>query len=58
MWLGNVAKLPENDFEWKKTNFQFNEDYIKNYNEEDDEVYFLELDVKYLGKLHVLRNDL
>ena len=42
----------------KKTNFQFNEDYIKNYNEEDDEVYFLELDVKYLGKLHVLRNDL
>ena len=29
MWLGNVAKLPGNDFEWKKTNFQFNKDYIK-----------------------------
>ena len=37
---------------------QFNEDFTKNYNEESDEGYFLEVDVQYLEKLHDLRNDL
>ena len=27
--------------------FPFNEDFIKNYNEESDEGYFLEFDVQY-----------
>ena len=36
---------------------QFNEDFIENYNEESDEGYFLEVDVKYLEKLHNLHND-
>ena len=27
-------KLPENNFEWIKETFQFNEDFTKNYNEE------------------------
>ena len=31
---------------------------IKNYNEESDEVYFLEVNVQYPGKLHELYNDL
>ena len=37
---------------------QFNEDFIKNYNEKNDEGYFLEFDVQYLQKLQELDNDL
>ena len=37
---------------------QFNEDFIKNYNEECDERYFLEVDVQYTEKLDELHNDL
>ena len=37
---------------------QFNEDFIKSYNKESDEGYFLEVDVHYLEKLHELYNDL
>ena len=51
-------KLPVHNFEWIKDTSQFNEDFIKNYNEESDEGYFLEVDVKYLEKLHELHNDL
>ena len=54
MW----RKLPVNNFEWKKDSFQFNEDLIKSYNEESDELYFLEADVQYLEKLHEIYNDL
>ena len=39
-------KLPVNNFEWIKDNSLFNEDFIKNYNEESDEGYFLEVDVQ------------
>ena len=41
-------KLPVNNFEWIKDTSQFNEDFIKNYNEESDEGYFLEVDVDIL----------
>ena len=51
-------KLPVNNFEWIKDTSQFNEDFIKNYNEESDEGYFLEVDVQYLEKLGKLHNDL
>ena len=51
-------KLPVNNFEWIKDTSQFNEDFIKNYNEESDKGYFLEVDVQYLEKLHELHNDL
>ena len=33
-----------NNFGWIKDKFQFNGDFIKNYNEESDEGYFLEVD--------------
>ena len=33
-------KLPVNKFEWIKGTSQFNEDIIKNYNEQSDEGYF------------------
>ena len=47
-----LQKVPVNNSEWiKDTFFQFNEDFIKNYNEESDEGYFLEVDVQYLDKL-------
>ena len=45
-------KLPVNKFEWMEDTFQFNEDFIKNYNEESDEGYFFEVDVQYPEKLH------
>ena len=39
-------KLPVNNFEWTEEISQFNEDLIKNYNDENDEGYFLEVDVQ------------
>ena len=51
-------KLPVNNFEWIKDTSQFNEDFIKNYNEESDEGYFFEVDAQYPEKLHELHNDL
>ena len=53
-----LQKLPVNNFEWIESTFQFNEGFIKNYNKECDEGYFLEVDVQYLEKLHELHNDL
>ena len=46
-------KLPVNNFEWIKDTSQFNDEFIKNYNEESDEGYFLEVDVQYPQKLLV-----
>ena len=40
-----LEKLQKNGFEWAKDIFQFNEDFIKNYNEESDKGYFLEVDI-------------
>ena len=51
-------KLPVNIFEWIKDASQFNEDFIKNYNEESDEEYFLEVDVHYPEKLYELHSNL
>ena len=43
-------KLPVNKFDWIKDAYQLNEDFIKNWNEESDEVYFLEYDFQYPEK--------
>ena len=40
-------KLPVNNFEWIEETSQFNEYLKKDYNEESDEEYFLEVDVQY-----------
>ena len=53
-----VAKESIYIFQWIEDTSQFNEDFIKNYNEEADEGYFLEVDVQYPEKLHQLHNDL
>ena len=41
-----------------KDSSQFNEDFIKNYNEESNERYFLKLNFQYLEKLDEFHNDL
>ena len=51
-------KLPINNFERNNDTSQFNKYFIKSYNEESDEGYFLEVDVQYSEKLHELHNDL
>ena len=53
-----LQRLPVNKFEWIKDTSQFNEDFIKNYNEEGNEGYFLDVDVQYPEILHKLHNDL
>ena len=45
-------KLPVNNVKWIKDTSQFNEDFIKSYNEKSDKEYFFEVDVQYLEKLH------
>ena len=50
-------KLPTNGFKWIDNN-EVNEDFIKNYNENNDKGYILEVDVKYPKKLHELHSDL
>ena len=44
--------LPLNKLKWIENTSQFDEDLIKNYNEESHEGYFLEVDVQYPGKSH------
>ena len=44
-------KLHVNNFEWIKDTSQFNKDFVKNYDEESDEEYFLEVDVQYPEKI-------
>ena len=53
-----LQKLPVNIFKGIEDTFPFYEDFIKNYNEESEEVYFLEVYVWYPKKLHELHNDL
>ena len=53
-----LQELSVNNFEWIKNTSQFNEDFIKSYNEESEERYFLEVHVQYLERLHELHNDL
>ena len=59
-------ELPTNGFKWIDNNetagpsakHVINEDFIKNYNENNDKGYILEVDVKYPKRLHELHSDL
>ena len=51
-------KLAVNEFEWIEETSEFKEDFIKNYNEQCGEGYFLEFDVQCPKKLQELHNDL
>ena len=59
-------KLPVNGFKWidnhetaePSAKHIINEEFIKNYNENDNKGYILEVDVKYPKRLHELHSDL
>ena len=53
-----LQRFSVNNFEWIENISEFNEDFIKSYNEQSDEGYFLEVDIQYPRKLHELHNDL
>ena len=44
-------KLPVKGFKWAENSLRFNEIFIKNYNENSDIGYFLEIDIDYLKEL-------
>ena len=58
VWMGKVSKPPENGFKWKKKVSKFDEYLIKNYDEDRDKRYILEIDVEYPKDLHGFHNDL
>ena len=51
-------KLPKINFKWVEDTFRINKEFIKNYNENSNKGYILEVDVKYPKKLHDLHSDL
>ena len=59
-------KLPVNGFKWLYTSEtsalalsdKINEDFTKNYDENNDKGYILEVDFKYPKRLHGLHSDL
>ena len=53
-----LQKLQVNNFEWIEDTSKFNEGFIKNYNEESDEGYSVEVDIQYPENLHDFHNDL
>ena len=51
-------KLPVNGFKWVENTSEINEEFIKNYDENNDKGYILEVDVIYPKELHDLHIDL
>ena len=50
--------LPVDGFDWVKNLSKINEDFIKNYDEDNDKGYILKLDTEYSKNLHDLHSDL
>ena len=55
--MGSVTKVPSKKFSGIDDTSQFKKDFIKNYNEDSNEGYFLKNNVRYTDKLHELRNE-
>ena len=51
-------KLPKNGFKWINDVTEIDEEFIKNYDEDSDKGYILEVDVNFPKKLHDLQSDL
>ena len=51
-------KLHVNGFDWVEELSQFKKDFIKNYDENSDQGYFLEVDVEYPKNLFSFNSDL
>ena len=45
-------KLPVDRFKWKKNLLKFNEDFIKNYDEDSDKEYVYKVDAEYPKNVH------
>ena len=50
-------KLPVNYFKQIEDISEFDESFVKSFNEEIGEGYFLEVDIQYPGNLHKIQND-
>ena len=48
--------LPVNGFQWVEDLSQFNEHFIKNYDENSDKRYILEVDIEYTKKFKKSKN--
>ena len=44
--------MPVNEFKWVQDISEFNEDFIKSYNDNSDEGYFIEIDIQYPENVH------
>ena len=51
-------RLPVDGFEWVEDLSTINEDFIKNYDENNNVGYFIEANVEYPKELHTLHSDL
>ena len=51
-------RLPVNGFQWMEQLFEFDEHFIKNYDENNDKAYILEVDFEYPKTLFNLHCDL
>ena len=47
--------MPVNEFKWVQDISEFNEDFIKSYNDNSDEGYFLEIDIQYPENVHTFK---
>ena len=56
--LAMSQKLSVDGFKQKENMLKFNEDFMKNYDEDSDEGYTFEVDVEYTKNLHDLHSDL
>ena len=56
--LAMSQKLPVNGFKWVEETSRINKEFIKNFDENNDQGYVLEVNVKYPRKLHDLHSDL
>ena len=50
--------LPVNGFDWMEDLFKIDEDFIKNYDNDNDKGYILEIDVEYPKNIHDLHSNL
>ena len=56
--MGNISKLPINGFKWVKKISEFDDCFIKNYDENSNKGYFFEVDINYPTYLFNLHKDL
>ena len=56
--MGNVSEIAHRFFKWEQNLLKLNEEFIKNYDEDSDKRYILEVDVEYPKNLNCLHSDL